>query len=416
MALAIYQTGRLWTVNITNRSFFTFLAFANPVSAEQFSIFAKPFRLISGSGDGAFAVRYNAIPNSDLYAYGCSAAQAAIGSGEYAGTAIADYGVLYSGPVCVFEYAFEMPSEHFAAAQGLKAGRLTSRGVDSFAAIIIKPPGADHEAGLSVYLISGDTAHHFYLADTNKKEPASKYSYEIAAANGVLRYFSDGFGNFAADIPEGGFAFPKIQLINEYLDFNGSRSISHIQSRVEPLFANPATITSAPGGDGVFTFAGHDTVVRFTDRDILEYTGYFVIDRNASPSFAADYLAAVSFINSDPYVLNEFYLSGYESSAGRNVFYFDFTIRDLPLYIPGGGSAVEVTAERGSVVRYKKLVYGYRVYDEGPETYGAYGAGKVVFNETPTLALKIEDGPFVAPHWFGDNYIAALPSLSGGGD
>ena len=87
-----------------------------------------------------------------------------------------------------------------------------------------------------------------------------------------------------------------------------------------------------------------------------------------------DFSAALAFVNADPHVINDFYLAGYEARGRTHVFSFNLLIQhgttvfplaapdvgwgliDDPLYFP-----IEVTVERGHIIRYRKLAYTYRV-------------------------------------------------------
>ena len=160
-----------------------------------------------------------------------------------------------------------------------------------------------------------------------------------------------------------------ISVFNPYLNEIGGFNLSFIRNRVEDFFVNPVTINHRVGADGIFTYSSLNTMVRFLPWNVIEYSSFRPIRRGRASSFSDDFSAAVDFINRDAFVINEFYLSGYESRGGQHVFFFDFIVGGLPLNMPDvwpGESilaAIEVVVDHGHVVSYRRIAYQFIVHD-----------------------------------------------------
>ena len=66
IALAVLQTGQLWFVNITNRSFIpaALLPLSNNNTQQERNEIVKPYRVISGTGGGRFNISYGSLSNA----------------------------------------------------------------------------------------------------------------------------------------------------------------------------------------------------------------------------------------------------------------------------------------------------------------------------------------------------------------
>jgi hypothetical protein len=172
---------------------------------------------------------------------------------------------------------------------------------------------------------------------------------------------------FLAAYPESGFAYPAIRIVNPYTD--GELLLGEVDKHVDNFFVNPAAKLSFidENAGNVYTFIDENTVVKYYQNDVLDYANYRSGTSNGDTM--RDYEAAMEFISTDPYVTNEFYLSGYDASNGETTFYFDYVINNLPLMLPdeykreGAATlraAIEVTVREESVVHYRKLVYNFQ--------------------------------------------------------
>jgi hypothetical protein len=420
IALALYQTAQLWFVSIANRNVFSdyFLSLVSPSLPDGYGSITQPFRIVSGSGSGRFDIQYSGLKEAESKAYADAVLTAILKSGEFVGSYIADYADLLSGPVYIYEYAFPMTADIFAPAYGQRANVLTARGVSVFTAAVICPPTAKDES-VRVFFINAGNAAEYVLSKSNRQEPAARYIHEVPPASGGFYYVSMSLNGSETAAPlifiphwESGPLYRPVTVTNPYANNFGEKLIYHIQSRVEPFFDYPAAINAALDADAVYTFSSMNMVVRYHNRDILEYASFRAVDGGGTSNFITDYSAALSFVDADGYVVNEVYLSDFIVNNGRHMFFFDYVINDMPLVLPAGwpspaenGHVIEVTVDRGTVVRYKKLVYNFHIDENAAQ------AGWVDFNRAYAelddkditqvlLGYKISDTRRLSLYWF----------------
>lgn len=424
IVLALYQTWQLWIVNITNRNFLSsyFLSMMNPVSSDGHGEFIKPYRIVSGSGDGRFYITYSGLSDSPARTYCENVTAAILKSGEFAAAEPADYKRILARPVYVYEYPFPMPADIFARELGQKTNALTEHDLIAFTAVAVQPP-IPEDGTLRIFFISGETAFEFYLDENNRQEPSARYAHEIipATEEGTVYYVSAALEDMNGVAPglfiaqwDGALRYRPVTITNPYVNSYGEKLLSFIQNRVEPFFDNPSAMKPGAGTDGVYTFSSVNTVVRYYKSDILEYANYRSLDRNAASGLITDYAAALTFLQAD--TVNEFYLADYRFDGDKTLLYFDYVINDLPLVMPEGwpsasesGHPLEVTVDHGVVVKYKKLVYHFHI-DENASLRGSVDFNSMLdrlsisgdgakINEL-LLGYRIENKNRLSIHWF----------------
>jgi len=352
--LAVYQTGQLWFVNITNRSFFVYLAaLFDPPSPDGYTDIVRPSRVIFGNGDGRFDMRYGVNePSADNAITEILRRGIFINMGEAApilNTAL-------RGPVILYEYAFTMRADVFAPAFNQSTGAvLTDRGLDAFNAVAVLPTSViflDDEHAWTFALPSG----YFYIPDF---------------------YINDDLYFNATDtrifLPRtlNGWRHNPLRMTNPYANRSGEVQLHSVNAQVSHFFDNPAMRNPRMEGN-VITITTINTRLRYLPGNVLEYNCFRPIRREQSPDFMTDFAGALAFINNDPHASNhDFYLAEYELNGRTHIFRFNYIIGGtatggFPLFAPeqGWGPAndplyypVEITVDHGHVTRYRKSAY-----------------------------------------------------------
>lgn len=371
--LAVFQVSQLWLVNLTNRNFFMYLqARFPPAVPDGQSAFARPFRIISGAGDGLFEIRYSAIADSQEWVFGETALYAVLRSGEFAGET--NMSQVLAQPIFIYEYAFNMCAEIFAQAFGRRNGDLlTDEGIEAFTSVAVLPPCAEEQM-LRVFFIDEPRVWEFTLQLDSRRYLAEDFEIPITHVNPELKHFISTEGGFIPRTPRGGFAYYSVIVENPFRDPHGLFRISHVLAQIQPFFDNPATIIpSVSGVDNVFTFSNRKTMVRFLKNSVLEYTSYRTIGRTAPINFMSDFSVALAFVTDDPHVNeNEIFLSHHDTCGRAHVFWFDYVIDNHPLVLMEEWytginctdpllAPIEVVVDHGRVVRYRRLAYAFRV-------------------------------------------------------
>lgn len=369
-ALAVYQVSRLWLVELMDGNFFFYLQARFPQAVpDGQSAFARPYRIVSGDGT-RFEIRYSGIGGSEEWIYGENAIRAVLrGGSPLRPPDMPNRPIRPGQPVLIYEYTFDMCAETFARALGLRnADLLTNEGIEAFRAIAISPP--DVHTTLQVLnlwvLCQNQVWRQFTLPH------AGAHEFEIPPVNTGGLHFVHTTDGFVPQIPPGGFIYNRIATENPFRDPQGLFRNSHIRRQVEPFFDNPAAIIpDMPMG--IYTFTTRNTLVRYLENAVLEYTSFRTIARAAPESFMADFSAALAFIASDPHISSqEVFLRNYETRGRGHIFFFDYVIDNRPLVLtdewPTGENCtdplrapIEVTVNYGRVSRYRRLAYTFSV-------------------------------------------------------
>lgn len=373
-ALSIFLTVQLWLVHIPNHSFFPYLAARFTSAApDGASDFVRPFRIISGTGDGYFDITYNGISDSQYWDYGKNVITTVLQSGHFIAQMETDMSRIFTEPVLIFQYAFNMDSTIFAQALGQRTGAtLTDAGIANFCAVVVVPPQIPNSP-LVAYFVREDYTWQFALAPTGRRALEIFNGIDIVPLNSYRRFVATGETLVFAPRFHENFEYHPVLVANPYENHPGSLSLTFIRRQVEHFFDNPATINHGIGTGEIYTFNNRTTVVRYLPTNIVEYVSFRTMGRNPT-NIISDFSAALAFVNSDPNVTNEFFLAGYDRHGhGRgNVFWFDYVIGNFPLVFEEGRAtgpecnaplrhAIEVVVERGRVIRYRKIAHIFHI-------------------------------------------------------
>jgi len=378
VALAIYQTGRLWFVNLSDRNPFSYItARFVPSVSEKSSEFVRPMRVISGAGDGHFIVIYSGLMVERPRVFFDKVMEELFTSGRFVGEAYTDYERILSRPVLIYEYAFSMPGGVFPLGFNQRTGTfLTGRGIHEFDSVAIWPSLDDQ--GVQVFFMGNGRSWEFVLDGARESfafpiPPVSTSSiYHVSAALEGYEFLPP--GSFVARSGDINFAYFPVIVTNPYRTHVGV-IMGHIHNRITHFFDNPATINARVAGDGVWTYSNIHTVVRYFGTDVLEYANFRPRRQNVTTSFLDDFSAAWVFIENDPHVIaeNEVYLTGFEARGTGYVFWFGYIIDNFPILMPDGWEVsspddllpapIEVVVDQGRVVRYRRLAHNFRTGD-----------------------------------------------------
>ncbi|MCL2187827.1 MAG: hypothetical protein FWC16_02205 [Defluviitaleaceae bacterium] len=390
-ALAIYQTGLLWFVNITNRSFFIYFTqlFDRGVP-DGYTDIIRPRRVIYGNGDGFFTLRYG--ERSEM---ANSAITEILARGVFNGIVPAETALTAAlqAPVILHEYAFPLRAEIFATAFSQRSTILSDRGIDAITRVAVLNEG--------VIFMDETHAWAFNL-------PVGTFELDTVYIDRGLFFVSDEQTPWVF-IPrtEAGYRHHPIRVVNPYANRSGEVQLNSVNAQVSHFFDNPA-VRNPRMEENVITISTINTVVRYLPGNVLEFNCFRPIRRREAPNFMTDFSAAVAFINNDVNVQNDFLLARYEVRGRTHVFWFSYVIRDedargFPLIAPQGGwgSAaaplfypIEVVVDHGRVSRYRKVAF--------------------IFELDATQHFALSQDAF-NPQGAGASYIFGYPAIHGAG-
>ena len=364
--LAVFLTTRLWFVHIPNHSFVPYVrARFAPTIADEVAGLVRPFRVIQGSGDGYFAIRYYDIANAPQWRYGRAVITHALESHSFVGSAETDMARFLDAPVLIFEYAFYMDSAIFAQALGHRTGAvLTDRGLTNFHAIAVSPPYAGQTV-LNLFFIGKTYTWEFAIT----VQPGN-FAFDIQSARAEPHHFVMVDGLFESRLTRHLPHHP-VRVTNPYHNHAGHLNLGHIRSEIAHFFANPATINQGVSARNVYTFSNMSTAVRYLPWDVIEYTSFRTVGRT-STRFVTDFSAAYAFVAADPNMRNSFFLAAYDETPLERIFWFGYTAGNFPLVLAEPWYTgpecdnpliypIEVTVADGRVIRYRKIAHNFEL-------------------------------------------------------
>ena len=373
LALSVFLASQLWFENLPSITLFKL----NQAEVVELQNFVLPQRLITNFGGNNFKIQYNDLTSSSQIFECDTALEYVLKKGRFVKNAEIDYENLLKKRSYIYEYPFPMPSKVFTEAFGDSGGFLTSR-VTFFDSILIIP---DTESDKLNVLFVDESAGLFYeyeAAEANMANSihlsiivreADKDSDEIHYVSSKLSKFNMFIDNTYIPIRDNqDLIYTSILAVNPYVE--REKLLNAIEKNVDVFFDNPSLKQSGLSTNGVFTYSDEDRVVKYYPSDVLEYINYESQDPKSS-DLIQDYAAAFGFIMKDEAVLNDFFLAGYDIDGVQTTFYFDPAINNLPIMLTPAMKNlinmehfIEVTVQKGNVVRYKKLVHYFQLLNE----------------------------------------------------
>jgi len=368
--LAIYLSSQLWFANTSSRNFFyTFFTRSQSPDSSDDKIFVQPYRLILNYGNNRFSAEYGSMSSNMLREACDGVIQVMLKDGEYLGMQTLNYSQVFEAPGYICEYAFDMPAAAFSSAYGKNGFADQIKNIDS---IVLIPPDAVRDVTIVWLLDEVNMEMSGYSVKqplppitTNPNDLIQEVIYESSA---LSSYDFEDKNTFIAKKPKENYEYPTVSLVNPYA--GNELLMSAIEKNVNMFFENPAAKLDYMGDNNVYTFADAETVVKYYQNDVLEYSNYRMGDSDAG--LLNSFSIALNFIKSDKLVINEYYLADFTQQGDDYNFDFDYVVSGFPMILPDeykrddmqNGAArldhsIEITVRDGTVVNYKKIVYNF---------------------------------------------------------
>jgi len=369
--LAIYLTSQLWFVKISSRNFFYYMlehTHTQPHNLENERNFAWPYRLITNYGSNRFTIQYSGLSTCELREICDGIIVSLLRDGVHIGTQELDYDGILSSRGYIFEYAFNMP----LSALSMAYGRAFSDDLTHITSIAFLPSNDNHEETI-VWLLDEE---NLIMSGYSVPMPLPPVTGGPPRSDQIIIYNSSilsghDFGSrnvFIAGFTEEGYRYPILNIVNPYAE--NELLMNVIEQHINVFFENPSAKRSFMGEHNVYTYVDGTTVVRYFQNNVLEYSKYRT--GVSEVGLIRSFNIALNFIESDAFVVDEFYLAGFEQIDNEFFFYFDYVIENLPLILPDEyigrdlpsghttiNHAIEVTVREGLVVNYRKIVYNF---------------------------------------------------------
>lgn len=387
VASACYLAGQLWFERIaSNRSFLYTIAgvvapFAVRADVGELS-FIEPLRIVSMLGNASYHVDYN-ITDSPAMNLAEAAVSMVMRGGRHTHSDYADWQALLAREGYIMEYALTVPIDMIRGTWGVASGDVL-RHVPAFDRIIILPGLAAGE-GLNVVFVEGYMAHFFESLGGEAEQEAEilrqgirrEISAMLGQAVPILHSASSETGIFAGNtfIPAlvDAFAYTPLQAFSPYVNHSGDFLIGSLFAKVARLFETPAAVSRLIT-PGEFIFSDENRVVRFSYRNVMEYTNYQTSRYRQSPGMNEAFNTALAFIHADTQILNRVYLSGIIEEEGDFTFLFGYAAEGFPVIVPQAfleslqlRAPIEVVVRSGIVTNYRKWAMAFKPHEQTPQ-------------------------------------------------
>lgn len=373
VALAVYQTNKLWFEDFSSHNFFypAFYERLNQNTADE--IRNETEYAAVNNGTNRFTLYCDNSAVEPIRSQVIKLAKTAADKGEALDFDYEELKNILKGRSIVIHYSFFVAPSVFSGMYKSKSLNLpvfdsigiNDGGTDGFRVVFFNSQGLDGaEYSLSDYS-DGDEIRSII-------DGAKQNSGGIYYISSVLNNYEVFSGNEFIPTWAGEASYNSITKTNPAAE-NGALTSASIDSFANSYFANPVLKWTSVD-DKAYTFSDENTVVKYyTATGVMEYASYFGSTGDDKTSFGTGLAAAESFLRSESALKNDWYLSGYEYDGDRIIYYFDYKINNLLLKLSedmkeklGMRSFIEITADGSRVTKYKRYVMDYAASVKDP--------------------------------------------------
>lgn len=361
----LLQISHLWFVNLSNgQSLYT----NDNKSVAEVGLkkeFLSPMRILKSIDYNTFYCIYEGDGFINAFNTYDKVLLEANNKADYMGQEDLTQDFLDKSNLLIFDYSYKIDSEMLIEA--LNSSKNAFNKIDEFDKVAINI----EENMINIYFI--DTTENIYyyytlynnmlynsvLEVSNDVVSEMTYSYNIDRSQMV---YDD---ELIANIDEG-VAYKNIDIENPYATIYGDSPRNLVESKVDKYFKNISYMKFSPS-ETAYIFSDTDTVVKYFNSGILEYSYYDVYSTSYEYSIVEDFAIAKSFLNNETDIVNNYYLSNYYRNDFETIFEFSYVVNNLPIYYENedGYSQVpiKITVKNNVVTNCSRIVYNFVLSD-----------------------------------------------------
>jgi hypothetical protein len=367
--ISIYLSSVLWFQNLSGQSFVqafsTYFNVGTPNTTIATNPTIQPYKIVTHLGDNNFDILFSNIPGSVQMQQSEEIIKEVLLSGTFIySTKIPTY-FMIDDMYISYDFPFSMPISFFYRSFGMNRSRLNSH-LKYFNSVIIKPSSYDTITVLFIDTPS-KTYHKFLLEDIELVKNLNTSLYAIKSTNTVT-YTSYSTSIYNMIYTPTALYQRVIYKQNPYSS-RGQINFESVLSQIY-VFLNPKTMSEPRRLNGAYTFGDRNTIVIYYPTNVIDYSNYDSSRKNNTSSLLLDYNKAIDFLAKDIAIVNDFYLSSFSEDGDIRTFYFNYTINNMPIFMSqnlkdytGLTHMLEVTVQRGHVIRYRKYAYSFILSD-----------------------------------------------------
>lgn len=364
--LAIYQTSRLWFEDFSNHSFFYLMKNSDRLNIQR-EIKNIEESILINCGNNKFIRKYNNISNSDHKKIFDEVIYLCIKNGDYSYIEEFDINQILDNKSIIYTYDYFIENQDMLKIFNIKNNNLYK--IKRFNMIAILPSAS----GIKTVFIDSNKLNAYGLEITKQSLNQNIYNiindfinidnkdfYFISTLKSGINLFKE--NNFIPKAKNDTFNINKIIAKNP-LEKDGGVLLSSSEKYIDIFFDNP-TIKWNSFINNTYTYNDENTVVKYYTNGVLEYVSYkskLTNFKDKSP-----YSLAISFLEKDSNIKNEYYLKDYKINNNDIIFYFDYKINNFPIILSnnkknetGMNSMIEITVSDNKVSKYKRLIYDF---------------------------------------------------------
>ncbi len=380
----VMEVSHLWFINLANGQ--SIYQGKKKSVAEQIykEDFISPARITKAIGENEYYVIYEGLIYDKLLENSKNILQSCAQKGNFMDTGKNLDLILNNKGVLSFDYSYLIEGRMLQ--ESLHTSKNNFNRVNTFN---------------KISFIISDGLFNIYFIDTEKNE----YSYYtlndvdlvnkyIELSRNVVSDFSYSFNKgsngivfdneLVANIDEE-LTYKKIQKNNPFTTIYGDSPRNLVQSKVEGYFNNISNVKFSPSAsETAYLFSDTDTVVKYFNSGILEYSYYNVIANSYEYSIVEDYAIAKGFIAKDADVINKYFLKNYYRDNFETVFEFAYVANNYPIFYETEAGftdiPITVTVKNNVVTNYKKIVYNFEISESSSTVEKNLNNALVIFS------------------------------------
>ncbi len=417
---ATYELSHLWFINLSNGHSIYSKQEKSVVQEEYKQDFVSPMRILNGTSYNTFDVLYEGDVYDSITQTYFEILRLGSDKANFMDVGNDIDKILDNRNLVIFEYPYYIDSGMLQEAIGTTKNNYNK--IENFDKVCI----VVSDGLFNIYFVDTNKSIYYYYT-LNDTELVAEFNNEALAMESDVSYSYHKVSNHSetdyelvANVTEP-FAYNYVIRSNPFTTIYGDTPRNLVESKVDRYFKNISYMEFSPS-ETAYVFSDTDTVVKYYNSGILEYSYYNIIATAYEYSIVEDYAIAIDFIEDDEDIINDYYLNDYYRNNFETVFEFSYVVNNYPVMFETDegftDTAFSVTVKNNTVTNFKKYVYNFEVSDSTTIVNKSLDEAISVFDLTSTedigddvkLGYKtyanndVTDEKYMNLYWFLDVY------------
>ncbi len=359
----LIEVSHLWFVNLANGQSVYNRSNKSIAQSTFKKEFIAPYRILKGDGYNNFYVAYEGESYSEILSICEKVLSDSSSKSNFIETSTDISSILDNENILIFDYSYKIDDKMLLEALNAKKNNFNK--IDSFDKICFVLA----ENNIKLYFINSELneSYNYELKKNNlynellqaSKKMITDVTYSYNLDKNISIFENELIANINTEL-----YYNKINAKNPFTTVYGDSPRNLVESKVDKYFKNILYMKFSPN-DTAYIFSDTDTVVKYFNNGIFEYSYYNVSPNSYEYSIVEDYSIARSFIEDDEDVINTYYLKNYYRNNFETVFEFTYVANNFPIQYESengyNNPSISVTVKNNVVTNYKKIVHNFYV-------------------------------------------------------